>query len=93
MTFGTVRTATTTLSNGQQNYYSNRLYTVTATTGDAKTGSSAPVHLSGSAANGNVTLAFAGERAQATASLKYGAGYSSLPTVTIGGTGGTGASI
>ena len=93
ITFGTQWTATTALSVGQQVFYSNRLYTVTATTGDAKTGSTAPVHLSGAVANGNTTLTYVGTPATGLVSLKYGAGYSSLPEVIIAGVSGTGATI
>ena len=85
VTFGTVWTASTVFTIGQQIYYSNRLYTVTAATGDSKSGSSAPIHTGGTQSNGNVTLTYAGVPATAIATIKYGSGYSSYPSVTIHG--------
>lgn len=90
VTFGTQWTVSTALTIGQQVYFSNRLYTVTVA---GTTSSTAPTHVSGSATNGTATLAYVGQPATATASIKYGAGYSSLPTVSIGGASGSGASI
>ena len=72
----------------QNFYYSNRLYTVT---GAGTTGSSAPIHVSGSASNGSATLSYAGSQATAEASIKFGSGYSSYPTVTISSDSGTSA--
>lgn len=43
---------------GDRIYSGTHLYVVTARTGDFKTGLSAPTHITGSAANGNVTLAY-----------------------------------
>lgn len=90
VTFGTQWTASTAVTIGQQIWYSNRLYTVT---GAGTTSTTAPTHLSGSASNGTATLAYAGSPAVGTAPLKYGAGYSALPTITIGGLSGSGASM
>jgi hypothetical protein len=58
------------------------------------TGASSPTHTSGSAANGGATLLYVGAQATATANLlnagvsgftitNYGAGYSTVPTVSI----------
>jgi hypothetical protein len=84
VSFGTPWTSTTVVTFGQQLFIANRLYTVTVA---GTTGSSAPTHLSGSAANGTATLQFAGAPASGTAGIKYGAGYSELPTVTFTGDG------
>lgn len=81
---GTPWTSSTVVTFGQQLFVANRLYTVTVA---GTTGTSAPSHLSGSAANGTATLAFAGSPATATTSIKFGAGYSELPTVTFIGDG------
>lgn len=89
ITFGTIWTATTVLTTiGAQIYYSNRLYTVTGT---GTTGSSAPIHVSGSATNGTATLTYAGTQATAVSTIKYGAGYSAYPTITFSSLSGTGA--
>ena len=80
VTFGTQWTASTVVTVNQQIYYSNRLYTVTV---GGTTGSSAPIHVNGSATNGSATLVYAGTSATAIASIKYGAGYSSSPAVNI----------
>lgn len=89
VTFGTAWSATTAVTFGQQLYVANRLYTVTVA---GTTSSTAPTHLSGSATNGTATLAYAGKPATGTTSIKYGAGYSFLPNVTVTGVG-TGASL
>lgn len=89
VTVGVQWTSTTAVTIGQQIFYGNYLYTVTV---GGTTGSSAPVHASGSATNGTATLTYAGLRATATASIKAGAGYSTLPTVTVTG-GSTSATI
>lgn len=88
---GTQWTANTAVTIGQQIWYSDRLYTVaSAGTTDAST---VPSHLSGTVANGTATLTYAGKQATATSAIKYGAGYSSSPTVTVVGGAGTGANI
>lgn len=84
ITIGTAWTANTVVVFGQQLFIANRLYTVTV---GGTTGATAPSHLSGSAVNGTATLVFAGEPATATTSIKFGAGYSTLPNVTIVGNG------
>jgi len=89
ITFGTQWTSSTSVSIGDQLYYSNRLYTVT---GAGTTSSSAPVHLSGAAVNGTAELTYAGVSATAQTSIKYGSGYNSYPAITIiseSGTSGT----
>lgn len=72
--------ASTAVSLNQQYFVSDRLYTVTTA---GTTGTVAPNHLIGSSANGTAVLSYAGTTASATTSLKYGAGYSSLPTVSL----------
>lgn len=91
ITFGTQWTASTALTLGQQVFFSNRLYTVTV---PGTTGSTAPVHVSGTATSGTATLSYAGFPATATVSLKYGSGYSiASPAVSIGSLTGSNASI
>lgn len=91
VTFGDIWTATTAVSIGEQYYFSNRLYTVTVA---GTTGSTAPVHLTGTAANGTATFQYVGSPATGVASLKYGAGYSSIPSSSIiGNTGSEGAEV
>ena len=90
VSFGTLWTATTAYTVGQQIYYSNRLYTVTVA---GTSSSTAPTHASGSASNGTATLTYVGTPATGTVSLKYGSGYSLLPSITIQAvSGGSGAS-
>lgn len=84
ITLGTAWTSSTVVTFGQQLYVANRLYTVTVA---GTTGTVAPSHLSGTATNGTATLSYAGQPATATAGIKYGAGYSELPTVTFVGDG------
>lgn len=84
VTIGTSWTASTAVTFGQQLFIANRLYTVTVA---GTTGTTAPAHLSGSVTNGTATLAFAGSPATANTSIKFGAGYSELPLVTIIGNG------
>jgi hypothetical protein len=84
VTIGTPWASSTVVTFGQQLFVANRLYTVTVA---GTTSTTAPSHLSGSATNGTATLAFAGSPATATTSIKFGAGYSELPTVTVIGDG------
>jgi hypothetical protein len=91
VTIGTQWTASTAVTVGQQIYFSNRLYTV-ATSGTTDS-STAPTHLSGTVANGTATLTYVGVQATATSTIKYGAGYSSKPTITVSGAPGEGANI
>lgn len=87
---GTAWVASTAVTIGEQIFAGGKLYTVTAA---GTTGTSAPSHTSGSATNGTATLVYAGLAASATAELRYGAGYSTLPKVYIapisGGSGAT----
>lgn len=78
-------------------YYGDRLYAVV---GSGLTGSTAPVHTSGSATNGDLTLHYLGVPATlrkdgqvATGSvvLRYGAGYSVTPSITFVDEAGDGA--
>ena len=82
--------ASTAVTVGQQIFQANRLYTVTVS---GTTSSTAPTHTTGTATNGTATLAYAGVAATATTSIKYGAGYSGVPTVTITDEFGDGAEI
>ena len=77
---GTQWTAATSLTLATQIFYSNRLYTVTVA---GTTSSSAPTHTSGASVNGSATLTYVGIPASVVAILRYGTGYSSLPTITI----------
>ncbi len=92
VTFGTAWSSGATYTVNQQIRHGVNLYTVT-TAGTA--GTVAPVHSSGSvtATGGTAVFTFAGLAATGTAVLKYGAGYSSLPNVSISPvSGGSGAS-
>jgi hypothetical protein len=88
---GTQWTASTAYTVGRQISAGGKLYTVTTA---GTTSTSAPTHTSGVATNGTVGLTYAGTAASATAELRYGAGYSSLPKMLIspvsGGSGATG---
>lgn len=89
--FGTAWTASTALTVGRQVYQSSRLYTVTTA---GTTSTVAPTHTTGTVTNGTAVLTYVGSPATGTVSLKYGAGYSSLPNVQIqpvsGGAGAAG---
>jgi hypothetical protein len=88
---GTQWTASTVVNIGDQIFYSNRLYTVS---GSGTTSSStAPIHVTGSAANGTSTLDYVGVAAEAEGTIKYGSGYSSYPSVTVASITGTDCSI
>jgi hypothetical protein len=101
VSFGTLWTATTVVTLGQQIYFGANLYTVSTA---GTTGSTAPTHTSGSAANGTATLTYAGVVASATVTQEggkitevtianRGSGYTSAPTVTFADSlGGTGSS-
>ena len=101
VSFGTLWTATTVVTTGQQIYYGANLYTVSS---GGTTGTTAPTHTSGSAANGSTTLAYAGVVAIATVTQEggkittvsmanRGSGYTTAPTVTFADSlGGSGSS-
>jgi hypothetical protein len=80
ITFGDQWEDSATVLMGEQYYFSNRLYTVTAA---GTFGSTAPTHTSGTASNGTATLAYAGSPATGTVLRRYGAGYSTTPSVII----------
>ncbi len=80
VTFGTQWVASTAYTVGKQIWYSNRLYTVTTA---GTTSTTAPTHTTGAASNGTAILTYVGNPATATATLKYGSGYSSLPAISI----------
>jgi hypothetical protein len=80
ITFGVEWSASTSVTIGEQIYYSSRLYTVSAS---GTTGTISPTHTTGSQTNGTATLTYVGIPAAATVSIKYGSGYSSAPSVTI----------
>lgn len=69
---------------GEQLFFSNRLYTVTEA---GTTDSTPPTHEIGSVYSGTVLFEYAGLSAKASASIKYGAGYSSKPNAVIIGDG------
>lgn len=56
-------------------------------------GNTAPVHTSGYAINGYANLYYAGDKATATATLKYGSGYFRQPNITITSNTGTNAAV
>jgi hypothetical protein len=78
VTFGDQWQASTAYSTGDQIYYANRLYTVTV---GGTSGTTAPTHNSSTASNGTTTLEYVGEPATGDVVLKYGSGYSSLPSI------------
>jgi hypothetical protein len=75
---------------GEQYYSNGLLYTITSS---GITGSVFPTHDEGSVVSGTATVEFAGIHATGTASLRYGAGYSRVPLMTVveenGGSGAT----
>ena len=81
-------------------YVASRLYKVT-TAGTTSAGTT-PTHTTGTVTNGTAdllylgtpaTLTYVGVQATATSTIKFGAGYSSKPTVTVSGAPGAGANI
>jgi hypothetical protein len=89
---GTVWTASTAYTLYQQVFYGNNLYTVTTA---GTTASTPPTFTSGSATDGTAVLTYAGNAAQAYATVSatvisnislsnIGSGYITAPTVTIG---------
>ena len=91
ITIGNLWTASTAVTAGQQYASGTNLYTVTIS---GTTGSSAPTGTSLGVAetNGTAGLTYVGTSASALATLRYGAGYGSNPTITINTTTGTGFS-
>ena len=92
--------ASTALTLNSTVFVSNRLYKVT--TAGTTHASTIPSHTTGTVTNGTAallylgvpaTLTYAGTQATASTSLKYGAGYSAYPTITISSLSGTGAAI
>ena len=81
---GTPWVANANVNLSTQVFNGTRLYTVT-TGGYGNT--TAPTHTSGAQTLGNAVFTFAGTKATGTARLKYGAGYSRVPNVTITGNG------
>jgi hypothetical protein len=88
--FGSAWTSGATVLIGEQYYVSSRLYTVT---GAGTFSSTAPTHTSGSATNGTATLSYAGQPASGTVVRRFGAGYSSAPTISINEAGASGAEV
>jgi hypothetical protein len=88
--FGSAWTSGASVLIGQQYYVSTRLYTVTAA---GTFSSTAPTHTSGSATNGTATLAYAGQPASGTVVRRFGAGYSTAPTISINESGASGAEV
>lgn len=88
VTFGTAFPLSTAVLVGEQYFVSNRLYTIT---GAGTTSGTAPTHTSGSATNGSATVAYAGVPATGSVVRRFGAGYSTVPTVSFSGGGGSGA--
>jgi hypothetical protein len=87
VTFGEEWQASTAYSVNDQVYVNNRLYTVTASTGSS--GTVAPTHESGSATNGDLTLEYVGEPATGQIVRRFGAGYSTAPSISVVETGGS----
>jgi hypothetical protein len=88
VTFGTAFPLSTAVLVGEQYFVAGRLYTIT---GAGTTSSSNPTHTSGSATNGTATVAYAGVPATGSVVRRFGAGYSTVPTVSFSGSGGSGA--
>ena len=91
ITIGSLWTASTAVTLGQQFNAGGRLYTVTTS---GTTGSSAPtgVVIGVAETNGTAGLTYVGSAATATCSLRYGAGYGANPAITINTTTGSGFS-
>jgi len=85
VTLGDQWTSNTLYSLNTQVFNGSYIYTVT-TAGWSNT--SAPVHVGGTAISGNAAFTFAGIKATAVASIKYGAGYTKTPNIIITGNGG-----
>jgi hypothetical protein len=89
--FGSAWTASTAVLVGQQYYVSNRLYTVT---GAGTTHAAVPPsHTSGSATNGTAVFAYAGQPATGSVVRRFGAGYSSAPSISVTQAGASGVEV
>jgi hypothetical protein len=88
--FGSAWSSGASVTVGQQYYVSSRLYTVT---GAGTFSSTAPTHTTGSATNGTATLAYVGQPASGSVVRRFGAGYSSAPTISINEAGASGAQV
>jgi hypothetical protein len=88
--FGSSWSSGATVLVGEQYYFSNRLYTVTAA---GTFSSTSPTHTTGSATNGTATLAYVGQPASGTVVRRFGAGYSAAPSISITETGASGAEV
>lgn len=86
---GTQWTANSNVTLNSQVFYNTRLYTVTTA---GTTNTTAPTHTFGTQTLGTANLTYAGLRASAVATLKYGSGYTTAPNVVVTGDG-TGANI
>jgi hypothetical protein len=85
ITIGNPWTASTAVTLGQQYFTANRLYTVTtAGTTHASTAPTSAQNALGTAyTNGTASLTYVGQAASATCSLRYGAGYSGNPSISV----------
>jgi len=102
ITVGVEWKPSTAVTNGEQLFYQNYLYTVLDS---GTTGTVAPTFTSGTATSGTATLGFAGNRAKAVARVNTagqlvevivivpGSGYIVTPTMTVSGGNGTGARV
>jgi hypothetical protein len=86
--FGQEWEADTAVLIGEQYFFANRLYTVTAA---GTTGSTAPTHTTGSQTNGTAELTYVGFPATGTVVRRFGAGYLSSPSIGFNDDTGTGA--
>jgi len=80
ITIGDQWQASQAVNINDQYFYGDNLYTVTVA---GTTGLTPPTHTVGSVSNGTATFEYAGEKATATARIKFGAGYSFSPVVEI----------
>ena len=86
--FGEEWQETSSVLVGEQYFVANRLYTVT---GAGTTGSSAPTHTTGAAANGTAEFTYVGFPATGTVVRRFGAGYIDSPSIGFADDTGTGA--
>lgn len=88
VTFGEEFPLETAVLIGEQYFIAGRLYTIT---GAGTTSDTAPTHTSGSETNGTATVTHAGIPATGSVVRRFGAGYSSAPTITVSEAGAAGA--